>query len=108
MATQEIGEGEAVKILAEAWSSGDDEGCGLPVAGSAPSLDRIRVVGGVSGGSGEPHLGCPGPPPPLYDAVRRRPTNHGSIGHLRSGRGSRPRLGRWTESGGDQPNILPP
>ena len=69
MVTQEVREGEAVKIPAEAWSSGDGEGSRLPIAGSAPSLDRIRVVGGVSGGSGEPRVECPGPPPTLYGAV---------------------------------------
>jgi hypothetical protein len=29
------------------------------------------------------------------------------LGAPRSGRGSRPRLNRWTESGRDQPNIRP-
>ena len=42
----------------------------------------------------------------LYGVVRWGATNHGSVGRPRSGRGSRHRLGRWAESGGDQPNIL--
>ena len=43
----------------------------VPVAGSVPSLDRIRVwdVGGVSGGSGECRALCPGPHL-LYMALR--------------------------------------
>jgi hypothetical protein len=75
---------------------------------SAPPLDqtRVRNVGGVVGGCDEPRTECPSPHLLLYGIVRQGPTNHGSVGRPLSGHRSRPRLGRWTESIGDQPDIL--
>jgi hypothetical protein len=43
-----------------------------------PSLViRIRVVGGETGGSGEPRTECPGPHLSFICAVRRGPASHG-------------------------------
>ena len=43
-----------------------------------PLCDQLgfMTVGGVLGGSGEPHHRRPWPPPPIYGVVRRETTNH--------------------------------
>jgi len=41
---------------------------------------RVRSVGGVSGGAGEPRALCPGPHLSFYDAVRRGPPTMERLG----------------------------
>ena len=85
----------AIAVLVDEAVKSDSEGAVVvaavfPVAGSAPSLDRLRLgCWWVSGGSGEPRALCPGPHLPFYGAVRREPTNHGAVGRSRSGRRSK-------------------
>ena len=63
-----------VRRVVDVWR-GAEAAVALSVAGSAPSLDQIRVwdIGEVSGGSGEPRALCPSPHLPFYGAMRRGP-----------------------------------
>jgi hypothetical protein len=67
----------------------------------------IRVVGGETGGSGEPRTECPGPHLSFICAVRRGPASYGWAGRPRSGRESRSKEAVGPPRSGDQPNILP-